>query len=139
MQRDATRCNVTKLHVDASLFFAHLPELLGEPGAERLGVEHGLRGGERLGDDHHQRGLRAQTLQRGGHVHGVHVGQEPQPPALRGGQRGTLARVRRGRGEGRVDEERPQEAAADADRHHVLSGSTQEGGSEGVRVRRGSG
>ena len=46
-------------------------------------VEHGLGGGEGLGDDDDQGGLRVQPVQGLGHIHGVDVGQEAQPPAGR--------------------------------------------------------
>mmetsp|Transcript_41490 Transcript_41490/g.98314 ORF Transcript_41490/g.98314 Transcript_41490/m.98314 type:complete len:576 (-) Transcript_41490:352-2079(-) len=87
-----------------------------EPGAHRPGVEHRLRGGEGLGDHHDEGRLRVEVVQLARQVHGVHVGDEAQPPpprCLRG------LGVRRER---RVHKERPEEGAPDPDGDHVGEG-----------------
>mmetsp|Transcript_41491 Transcript_41491/g.98322 ORF Transcript_41491/g.98322 Transcript_41491/m.98322 type:complete len:541 (-) Transcript_41491:159-1781(-) len=91
-------------------------ELRGQPSADRAGVEHRLRGGEGLGDHHDEGRLRVEVVQLARQVHGVHVGDEAQPPpprCLRG------LGVRRER---RVHKERPEEGAPDPDGDHVGEG-----------------
>lgn len=45
-------------------------------------VEHGLGGREGLGNDNHERLLRVQVVQSPANVHGIDIGQEPQPVQL---------------------------------------------------------